>query len=526
MVLMVTRDGSTVPPGGRWTAAIVREVALQRHGWNIVGGSPPGEAVLTSHRPRRRDLVELGRLNAAEIAVGIHVYESQANRGSRTAFAIGYALGVDSAAYFAAPEVAWAVGDTIAMRRTLAGLVARLSPVPYSDCCFGEIRTTEEMLLDTTRMPNSQFLVKVRDAEGRGVAGATVSAHWVVDARREARTTKQCDGAGLAVFDFDSLPGEQAFSLTEFAIDTAWCQGLVYDRHWPFRGVDQAVAILANGEADLDEDRNYDSAKARLQRFIDLGPEDVEMYNLVVFTRDAVDRKHRAQLLLRRAISESERPHRPGIRPNTGDTGWSARISFSHAIDTERSGELTVEPVDCDTCSAIPLEETKRGGNGFTVSVIRRMSARFWLTAGGSIYYSKLYRKASGRAKAHRLDVKTYSLEATATFPWELQGDFIAYGELGARVSSTRHGAPRYYWADKTFYAEQPPEGEQLYLEPDPADERVRPGAFARAGFMFRVSAWIPLWWSLDFGYHVDRVESGRTQGTVMGRGGATYRWY
>ena len=521
-VVYLTQDANLPPQIGRKALGILKQAIESRTQWLVVGRNSEVEMGSARRLMKRSELLAEGRRYSADLAIAVHLYERQGNYRSIFSYATALGVSMDSSAIYSAPLVYWATTDTVIMRRQLEGLVDRLNPRSSGNCCFAEIRSIPDTTANTGEY--RRVLIRVRDTERRGVPGADIHAHWVVDARRIVSTVVRSDHLGMARFDFDALPGESAVSLTDFLIDSVVCAELPYDPQWLLRDVDNAVAMMENGRADLDEEQDYESAITRLEAFLALEPGDVELYELVISTHDARDRRERAQHLLRRATAESDRRMMTGEVKRSERVGWSSGFWFSLEPWVLRGSTIEAEPVDCDTCSNQDFKEYQGNCHGLSITVTRRTGDKLWLTGSMAVYLSELTTR-SYRAVSVTRKTTTLSLCASAIFPARLQGDLYAVGELGLRLNRTTSNDDEvFYWVDGKK-ASDISTSSTTYRDPEIGDGYFRPGIYAGGGLMFRVSPLAPLWWKFETGVALDLVEQNRFKAGLMCRAGVAFWW-
>lgn len=493
--LALTYDASVSRQSVLVIEDLFRRYLTGRNDYRVVHDSEPFSARLSPQAISRRDLVLRQRRRGTEYAADIRVSEAQLPTGGRYTVARAWLASADSAQYAVVSEAWWVPGDTLTMRRQIALLLDRLVPVVGKRVCYVQVTDQRVRRDPATSVVREATVDLSARMDGREpAAGARIWGHWLVNTVPESTETVLADGLGAARVRYDGGQPPRSVAEVSFAVDSASCAGALFDQQHPQREVDRALALLENARADLDEDRDYEGAIAKAQRFAELSEEDIEWYGVLTTPLDAPDRREQAAHLLRRARTERDYKRLEPAAHSRLSERFRYGVWFGYDLVGPWGTDRRADPVGCgDTCDALALSaryDRRADLGGFAQF---RAFSRVWVGASGSFGYGRIGRTAVGT------DVfasSSTTIAASVWVPHELRNETDLYGELGLRLTRHSEGSARRYWVDG-----QPgsgPPGQVPYWREREPSRGFRPGVELGVGVSVRMSDWQPMRLDVD----------------------------
>jgi len=507
---------------------LIRRDLERRSDVVLVAEEYPLTAQFASQAPSRRSMIARGRQTRADYAADVRLTRVQLTLGSRFTLAQAWVVSPDSGAYVIVTETSWPPNDTLAMRRQMGLLMGRLIPPASDTYCYVELEDQGVRRDSTYAVQEARIDLRVRTSRHALASHARIWGHWVINANAEAPETITTDASGVAHLSFEASRSARPIGDAIFVVDSVRCTGAVYDQQWPQREVDQAIALLEDARADLDEDQAYDRAIAKVQQFNALDERDVEWYPVLMTPLNAPDRRQQALNLLRRAQAEKRRSSASMAAERKREERWAYGAWFGYDMLQPREGTFSAQPVGCDTCSDLVLSSENIRRADFGVLLRYRVFSHLWVSTGGSWSYGRV-QVATQVANTRTLSSTTFV--ASLWIPRALQSEALVYGEVGMRLTKRTEEKGLRYWVQGKPYDEHwsvtwpiynPPAPGEVFREPDPPTG-FRPGAEVACGVSLRLSDWSPIWAHTDLRGLFERTGNGRGSWRISLRFGASY---
>jgi len=504
--VLVTQDGS-IPQQvvRRIESAIVSQMARQ-DSWRPLLDEQPLQSRIFARLIPRQDMVRLGLESGADYVAQIRLSQTFLTVGHQWAKAQLWVVSPDSGSYVIVSEATWIPGDTLQMPTKLRLLLDRLVPPSYQSYCYTELHNQSVSRDNHDAVLKSVVDVHVRSNGSTPVSTAVVYGHWLVNGKPGEQERLQCDDTGVVRVKYVPPPDGRPVGDAVFVVDSVHCPGMTYDQQWPQRQVDQAVALLEDARADLDELSEYGGAVDKAERFLRLDETAVAMYEVLMNPVDAPGRRQQAMMILRRAQQEQRLAALIPLAQQEERKSWEFSAWYGGNLSSaDEHYELTV--VDCDDC--LPKQATVRFSRFVQIGlgVRYRITAVLWLGSE----FEVTTERAEVQVEASKNKRWSEYFVATPSARWNhvLRPGLRLHSLFGLRLAWLRERDDWHYWFGTTFKRTKP-ETSPYWVEPELSG--LETGAMIAVGASFRVADWSPVW--------VDFDVAGYTQGSRAERAG------
>ncbi len=520
VALQITYDPTVGQTRAEATSSLIGDLARNRADWTLVRPVTGMAPAITARSTDRRSLVAWTRAEGAEYGAYIRISKQQSIYSSPWIAVEALTVSADSGLFVSITEAAWAPEDTLARRRQVELLLNRLVPLAFESICYYELVDAEAKRDDTGAITRAGTGLRVLGRGQEPVADARIRGHWMINANWRIDESVTTDELGETRVHFVADSTGEPVGNADFTVDTVHCPNATYDPQWPQREMAEALAVLENARADLDEDGNYDDAIDRTQRFLTYDESNIAWFAPLMYPINAPNRRQQAELILRRARAERTRVEgRTGI-PTIYRPNWMYRLWGAIGL-RENEEEFSANSSDGTVSQPIGVDNGVPFGLG--IDVRRRLVNNFWIGGGGSWEASRL--TVSTGSASHKSQLRLWVLSAAMRYMRGEANRIAFYAEGGLRANHRTVTGPTYV-ANGRLYDTQADAAATggTVLQFDTESSEFYPGLTFAAGFGIPMADFDTVWANIDVSFNVDRLPSGRSNTLGMLRLGATLR--
>ena len=484
--------------------AFVRAQIDSVDAWTLVGN---GENLVADAFPpegTRAALHDQARNSGSDFAARVVLSKQQASYGRPWLHAYAEVVEAVSGNYVVVADAAWFPDDTSAMHRGVQALLHRLVPLPNVPVCYFESLATETVRNGARDVVRAKGGVRVMGREQKPVAGASIFGHWAINGSSGPPRTGRSDQTGHLEVAFERPVDDPGAGVMSFAVDSISCPAARFVPDWPQREMDQALAILENARANLDENADHRGAMEGATRFLALDESNVAWYAALINPPNAPNRRQQAELILRRARATERYASTAAnsTQPWTELDPWTVVLGFGSDLLPPDEGDAYAFPQSDVAGAPDTLHQDLRRWVTAAVGVRRHLARGVGIGAALSMARNEVTVPDSTARLVRDANITALTLTTWVAKP--LTHAVTARGAIGIRFARRNVSGDGLYLLDGSLTG-VPGSGPIV----DDLDGASYTGMLANVGLSLRTGDFSPIWIEGDLSFLADRLPNG-----------------